>query len=92
MTNGAVELRETSNEILTAVPLACLALIGLTYKSVADSMRCGEAVLHAKSTSEIARLIEDNARAQFDAFSDELEELLAIADPDAESLGATFWD
>ncbi len=90
MTNGAVEFRRTSNQILTGVPLACLALLDLTY--IADSMRCAQAVLSGESSSGIAQVLEDNARAQYDAFSDELEELLALADPEAKNLGPTFWE
>ncbi len=92
MKTGAVERLELSSWALTAAPRAYLGLLGLASKSAANSLDCVQGLVNAKSPSEVAHALENSARAQLDAFSEEVEELSALVMPGDENLGSTFWD
>ncbi len=92
MKTGAIESLEMSSWALIRAPRAYLGLLGLASKSAANSLDCIQGLVNAKSPSEIARALESSARAQLDAFSEEVEELSALVTSGDENLGSTFWD
>jgi hypothetical protein len=92
MASGTVELHENQSWTLRGNPLMYLRLAELAFKSVHSSLRCAEVLLDAKSTSEINDAVTDNVRDQFEALSEQIEELSALIAPEAVDIGLSFWD
>jgi putative two-component system hydrogenase maturation factor HypX/HoxX len=69
-----------------------VTLMDMTLITIGTALRCSQRLASANSASELKDAVMDNTRDQFEALSNQIEELSGVTDPKPDDLKLTFWE